>query len=402
MGLLTAACGGHAASATGADDFTQLRPGKPADAAAEAALADLPTSVRDAYAGFWQSTRLGPNPFADWKAPKGQWQLCYSSSYQGNPWRAEGLTVAQKLTQQLADKDLAKPELLTADANNNASVQASQINNMVQRGCDVIFVMQPPAVGLCQAFDNARKAGVLTVAVQTGTECTNVIQSDADGYRAGQLSADWLIKKIGGSGHVVMCNAIPGVLAADSRSSAAREAFKAAGITVDEITGQWTASKAKTEMLSYLSTHQDKVDAVWDAGECPVAVAQAFEQTGRDVPWLTGFDGACPWLAQWKESGRESFGFAQGGGQAVVEAYKVALRMLAGQKPVVNTLVYPLAQIDSTNFDDYYKAGMTVNSTCNAQPQGGESVKDTYYDALFKGGEAPVELSDVLSTLSVS
>jgi ribose transport system substrate-binding protein len=402
--LLLTACGGLSAgnSASGStSSYTELGTGKDSTAADQAALKEVPASARDAYAGFWQSTRLGPNPYADWKAPEGPWKLCYSSAYQGNSWRQEGLTVAQNITDQLAQQGLADGDLLVSDANNNASLQATQINAMVQKGCGVIFVMQPPTVGLCDAFGGAQKAGVLVVVMQTGTDCTNVMQSDFGAYYAGQTSAKWLVDKTGGNGTVVMCDGIPGVAAAEARQSGAAAVFEEAGMKVDHITGQWTPSTIKSQMLQYLSTNQGDVAGVWDGGVCAVPVTEAFDQANRDLPYVTGFEGACAWLANWKQTGKESIGFTQGAGQGVVEAFKVALRMLAGQTPRFNTLLYPLQTIDSTNVDQYTKPGMTLNSACNAQPLGGQAVPDSYYDDLFSGGGTPATFTSGLEQLPV-
>jgi ribose transport system substrate-binding protein len=408
VGLMAplAACGGLSADGDDAKassgSYTELRTGKSETAEDTKVLDKLPASVRDTYAGFWHATRVGPNPYADWKPSKAPWKFCYSSAYQGNSWRQEGLTVAQNIVAQLEKKGLADGPLVVSDANNNASLQATQITTMVQKGCDVILVMQPPTVGVCKAFDAAQKAGALVVVMQTGTDCTSVIQSDFGAYYAGQTSAQWLIDKVGDTKDtIVMCDGIPGVAAAEARQAGAADAFKKAGLSVDHITGEWTTSTIKSQMLSYLSTNQSGVAGVWDGGVCAVPVTQAFQQANRKLPWVTGFEGACSWLASWKETGQESIGFAGGGGQGVNEAMKVAMRMLAGQSPKYNTLLYPLAQIDSTNVDQYLKPGMTLNSACNAQPAEGESVPASYYDDLFTGEGTPETFDAALAALPV-
>jgi ribose transport system substrate-binding protein len=403
--VLLTACGGLSADEGGesasADEYTALGTGKPATEADSAALEDVPESARDAYAGFWHSTRLGPNPYADWKPSEGPWKFCYSSSYQGNTWRQEGLTVAEGILEQLDEQGLVDGEMIVSDADNNASLQATQINTMVQKGCDVVLVMQPPTVGLCNAFESAKDAGALVVVMQTGTDCTNAIQSDFGSYFAGQTSAEWLVEKTGGEGTVVMCDGIPGVAAAEARQAGATQVFEEAGLTVEHITGEWTPSTIKSQMLQYLTTHPDDVAGVWDGGVCAVPVTEAFEQAGRDLPFVTGFEGACAWLANWKKTGKESIGFTQGAGQGVVEAFKVALRMLAGQQPKLNTLLYPLPEINASNFDQFYKPEMTLSSGCNAQPLDGESVPSSYYDDLFSGGDEPATFESRLDQLPV-
>ncbi|MEU9889680.1 substrate-binding domain-containing protein [Sphaerisporangium sp. NPDC051011] len=400
--MLTACGSSEKLTAAGSGDsptYTKLRPGvvdpTPEDTKA---LDALPESVRPDYAGFWNSTRLGPNPYAGWKAPKAPWKLCYSSAYQGNSWRVEGLKTAQLLTQQLRDKGLVKDDLAVTDANNDGTLQANQITNLTQQGCNVIFAMQPPTIGVCKAFDAAKKAGTLVIAMQTGTDCTNVIQSDSGAFAAGNRTATWLAEQIKPGSTVVMCKGIPGVAAAEARQLGAKVALESAGMKVDSITGEWNSATVKSQMVNYLSTHQGDVAGVWDGGVCAAPVIQAFKQAGRRLPVVTGFEGSCNWMAATKNNGLKTIGFAAGGGQGVVEAYRIALRMLSGQSPKVNTLLYPLAEVNPSNFDEYYDKAMTENSSCSVQPKDGASVPDSYYDALFTGGQPAPQIESVLDT----
>jgi len=389
----TAAAAGGAATIS-LQGYTDITPGQPANEAQAAALQQIPDPLRQNYDGYWNWMRLGPNPYANWTPPKPPWKICYSSAFQGNDWRVEGLQFAQDMFGQLKAKNLVSGDLITADANNNASVQATQINNMVQQGCNVIFVMQPPAIGLCQAFDSALQQNVLVVVMQTGTQCTSAIHSDMYEYRSGAITAQWIIDNTSGDANVVMCNGIPGVAAADTRTAAATSIFsKNPRIKTSAITSQWTPTVAKTAMLQFLATHPEQVDGVWDGGSCGVAVGEAMQQAGRPLKNIAGFEGACAWLAFWKANLSDSIGFPQSGGQAVYEPWVIAMRMLAGQKPAVNAFIYSLPPITKQNFDQYYKPTMTEQSTCNAQPQGGPPVPASYYDPLFTGGEPAVELT---------
>ncbi len=374
--------------------YTDIASGQPATAAQQAALQTLPQSVQDNYAGYWNWMRLGPNPYANWTPPKPPWKFCYSSAFQGNDWRVEGLTVAQDVVGQLKSKGLIDGDLITADANNNASVQATQINNMVQQGCQVIFVMQPPAIGLCQAFDSAAQQGALIMVMQTGTQCTGGINSDMYEYRAGAITAQWIVDHTQGDANVVICGGIPGVAAADTRIAAATSVFgQNLRIHTSTITSQWTPSVAKSALLQFLATHPEPVNGVWNGGSCQVGTGQALLQAGRPLQNVAGFEGSCADLAFWKAHLDDSIAFPQSAGQAVFEPFVLAMRMLAGQKPLVNSFIYPLPTITKDNFDQYYRPTMTEESTCNAEPQGGVPVPDTYYDPLFTGGGAPVAIT---------
>jgi ABC-type sugar transport system substrate-binding protein len=144
-------------------------------------------------------------------------------------------------------------------------------------------------------------------------------------------------------------------------------------------------------MLQFLATHPEPVNGVWNGGSCGVATGQALLQAGRPLQNVTGFEGSCADMAFWKAHLDDSIGFPQSGGQAVFEPFKLAMRMLAGQKPQVNSFIYPLPTITKANFDQYYRPTMTEESTCNAEPQA--PVADSYYDALFTGGQPVVPIT---------
>lgn len=405
--FILAACGSSASNSGGGGavssaDYTQITTGQAhANSVQAAALKKyIPQALQKNANGFWNWMRLGPNPYANWTRPKPPWQFCYSSAYQGNSWRVEGLTVAQDIWNQLKKKNLVKGKLIAADANNSATQQATQIENMVQQGCQVILVMQPPSTGECQAYARAHQQGVLVISMETGTSCTTDIQMDFAEYSAGATTAQWLATKLHGKGNVVMCDGIPGVAASDTRQAGAANVFKKyPGINVSSINSQWTASTGKSQMLQYLTTHPQPVNGVWDGGTCAVPAYQALQQAGRPIPYITGFEGGCYWLAAVKQMNKPSIGFPQSGGQVTYMAFEIALRMLAGQKMKGNMVLYPLPTIDSSNFNQYYKPTDTINSTCSAQPAGGSPVAASFWSDLFTGGKPAATFTSPLPTI---
>jgi len=131
------------------------------------------------------------------------------------------------------------------------------------------------------------------------------------------------------------------------------------------------------------------VSGVIDEGQEDVAPEEALLQSGRPLAKVNSFSGECAFMAFWKQHPTvASVGVSQGGGPALYETFEVAVRMLAGQKPVVNTLFYPVPEITAANFGQWYKPSMTLQSSCYANPPDGRAVADSYFNALFKGGSA--------------
>jgi ribose transport system substrate-binding protein len=108
-------------------------------------------------------------------------------------------------------------------------------------------------------------------------------------YFYAKLQGDWIMKQLRGKGNVVLMNGQPGTTDTVAEHEAFLEAAKAnpdVKITGD-LYGMWTGAVAKSEMLKYLATHPQAVDAVWSTGNMGVGVGQALEQAGRPVTIVT-------------------------------------------------------------------------------------------------------------------
>jgi ABC-type sugar transport system substrate-binding protein len=367
-----------------------------ADAAAHAAaLQKLPPALRPYYDGYWYFAVVGDDPYADWTPPAGPAQFCYNDSYQGNNWRAAALAEAQKLVAELAKAGAARPNLIVTNSNNNINVQLSQLNNMVRQGCNVVLSIPSSPTGLCEGVHDARQKGVLFIAVESPTTCKDAINIDFNEYYGGLQTARWLAHALDGRGNVVLVDGVPGLSATVARREAATSVLAGnPGIkVVGTVIGMWTPSIGKSAMLKFLATHPQRIDGVWDSGLTGVAAAQALQQSGRPAAKINGLPGDCSFIAYWKQTDMHSFSLSQGAAPAVYEAFVVATRMLAGQKPVVNTILYPLPEITDANLDQWYKPTMTVQSNCFADPPDGRAVPDGFFDPLFQGGDkAPLTL----------
>lgn len=361
----------------------------------KAALERIPEALRANYAGYWYFTPLDDNPYASWTPPKPPWKFCYSDSYQGNDWRKTALAEYQHLVDQLQQKGLATGPLTVTNSNNDINTQLAQINNLVGEGCNVIEAIPASSTGLCSAAKAALDKGVLFVTMEGPLmDCKYAINVDFNEYWAGQITAQWIVNALNGKGNVLLANGIPGLPPTIARRQAVLDTLKQnSGIkVVGEITGQWTPSVAKSETLKFLGTHPQKIDAVWNSSQMMTAIGDAFLQSGREIPKINAFSGSCATLAYWKEHNMDSFGLNQAGAPAMYEGMHVALRMLAGQQPVSNAILYPVPVITQDNFSQWYKPDMTVRSTCFSSPPDGKAVADSYFDDLFKGGQPAVEL----------
>jgi ribose transport system substrate-binding protein len=348
----------------------------------------IPTAVRDLYKGF-DIVPVMKDPLSAYKPPTGPAKFCLAESYTKEAFRVGpplgSVGMFKKLVDELAQQGKASGPLVVTDSNNNASVQLSQMNNLIQQGCNVIITYPVSASGLCSAVANAYAKGILVVSYGTEASCPNMISVDVNEYRFGYLAAENLAKRLGGKGNVVLVNAIKGVPAAEAERKGALDAFKQSpGIKViGEVYGDWTSSIAKAQMLQFVSTHPDKIDGVWQAGLMSAAVSQALDQAGRTGAKVEAFSGTCSGLALWHQNGGDNFAFLQAGEPYAYMTMQAIVRVLGGAKPMSNVLLYDEPLITQDNLNDWYQQGMTLNSNCYPNAPEKYRVKGSELDPLF-------------------
>jgi ribose transport system substrate-binding protein len=352
----------------------------------------VPKSVASQYTGWNYFSKMQQNPAASYKPPaKGKASFCYATTYEGNAFQEGAIAELTKLTKEATAMGIGTGKLTVTNSNNNASLELSQINSLINSGCKVIFSFPASPTGLCSAVKKATQQGDLFVTVESPVYCPNAINVTWNGYMPEYNGALAVMKAMGGKGNLVVTQGIPGVAIGTAETYAVKDALKKyPGVTVlGNVAGQWTPSVAKTAMSSFLASHPQPVNGIIDAGAEDLATEQALISAGRQPVPVNSITGECSILAFWKQYPKTlAYGTDQDPGAASYEAFLAAEHMLAGQKPVVNNMFYPVPTITSSNFSTWYKPSMTLSSGCIPASPGGRAVADSYFNAFFKGGSA--------------
>ncbi|MBS1881742.1 MAG: substrate-binding domain-containing protein [Actinobacteria bacterium] len=360
-----------------------------APAEASKALEELiPASARSVYDHYWTFSTLLPDAYTNWTPPKAPYKMCMAETYLGNTWRQGLLTKMKEAVAKMEKEGIASGPLVVTNANGNINLHQAQINQLVDGGCNVIWSFPAGPTGICKAVANARQHNVLFLTIQSPVECPDAMNvAFSEPVSGGATTATALANLMGGKGKVLLLTGIPGYTANKVRLEGAEQIFGETEVEIaGEAQGEWTASTAKSAVLQFLATHPEEINGVWDSGAMATAAAQAFEQSGRPMPKIINFSGDCSWLGYWKEHELESFSISQGPGVAGQEAIEITDRMLKGEEPKANLLLYPLPQITQSEFQSkWWKPGMTAESTCFAEPPGDRAVPPSYFDPFFKG-----------------
>ncbi|MES3025171.1 MAG: substrate-binding domain-containing protein [Pseudomonadota bacterium] len=175
--------------------------------------------------------------------------------------------------------------------------QANQLQDLlVVNKINTLVIFPLESASLTQPVNQLKNKGVYVTVVDRGL--TNVSAQNAyvagDNAAFGRLPAEYLGKKLGGKGNIVILRGMPSTLD-NERVDAFNAALKATpGIKVlDTKFGNWNRDDAFKVMQDYL-TRFKQIDAVWAADDdMAIGVLKAIQQAKRtDIKEVFGGAGA--------------------------------------------------------------------------------------------------------------
>lgn len=324
------------------------------------ALAGLPAELQALFVNTVDP--ILPSAYDSFAAVNPPWKFCFADSFEGNPWRVSVKNELQRLVNQF--NAAGKPSTLqVAVSGGNVALQNSQIRDFIAKGCSAIILYSESTTAENDAVKAAYDKGIPVIA---GTVTSPyAINFDSNYYLWGVDEAAGIAKALNGTGNVVMVEGIAGAPVAVGENAGGKAQFATyPGIkVVAEVNGNWTPSVTKSAVLQVLATHPEKVDAVWTTGSEAKLVADAFTQAGRPLPLITASLSGDT-LGYWNQH-KDTFKFY---GSAVLPswnaqiAFRIAVRLLSGQHPKLNTVMVPLPVVTTQDLPNWFASCLTPDS----------------------------------------
>lgn len=349
----------------------------------------LPAALQAEYTN--SATPVARVDLSGFTAPTGAYKWCHSESYQGNPWRVALTNELKRLVNGLIAEGVVS-SFEMSDSNGDASLQISHIRSFTEKGCDIITSVPGSATGLNAAVEAAAQAGIPFVTAAASVTSATAFNVDSNYYKWGYDMAKNLSDKLGGQGNVVMVEGIAGISIVDQQRAGAQAAFATFPDVkvVRVVNGDWTPSVTKSVILQTLATHPGQIDGVWTTGSETRVIAEAFEQAGRPLPVVTGSisgDALGYWTAN-----RDKYRFTGGAvlpswiGQSL---FRVSSRIMAGQVPLVNTMMIPIPAVDQASLAGWFADCMTPDSAEIFPVAPEDPLKPETIAAYFGGNTTP-------------
>jgi ribose transport system substrate-binding protein len=281
-------------------------------------------------------------------------RIALSNNYAGNSWRQAMLESWTKVTgQAVADGIVAAADAFTT-AENQATEQAAQIQNLILQGYDAIVLNAASPTALNGAVKEACDAGIVVVSFDGIVTEPCAYRIAVDFAAMGKAEIEYLKEALPEGGKLLEIRGLAGVFVDDEISKGIHEgvAENPQFEIVGSVHGDWAQDVAQKAVAGILPSLPADIVGVVTQGGDGYGAAQAFAAAGRPTPLII-MGNRQDELAWWKEqkdaSGYKTMSVSIAPGVSTL-AFWVAQQILDGQK-VPQDLVVPFLRIDQDTLE---------------------------------------------------
>jgi len=226
------------------------------------------------------------------------WTVGISNASVSNDWRVSFMAHVE--TQLKRYPEFGK--VYITNANDSPEKQMADIEDLLNKGIDVLILSAATDKALNPAVDKAMKKGVPVVVVDRKITTDNYVTFVANSDEViGHKTMNWLAQQLGDKGSIVILSGVPGSGAAEARLAAVRSELKShpnIKVLATEYV-YYSVAKAKTTTASLIQKFGDKIDGIWTDGTSSNSGAiDAYVDAGLKIPPISG-DDTNRYLKQW-------------------------------------------------------------------------------------------------------
>ena len=274
-------------------------------------------------------------------------RIALSNNYAGNSWRQAMLTSWETVTGPAVSAGIVAEAKAFTTAENQATEQAAQIQNMILEGYNAIVVNAASPTALNGAIKEACDAGITVVSFDGIVTEPCAWRIAVDFKEMGRKQVEYLAGKLPEGGNLLEIRGLAGVFVDDEISAgihAGVEQFPQFKI-VGSVHGDWAQDVAQKAVAGILPSLPDLVGVVTQGGD-GYGAAQAILAAGRPLPTIimgNRQDELAFWAEQKAANGYETMSVSIAPGVSTL-AFWVAQQILDG-KEVPKDLVVPFLSI---------------------------------------------------------
>ncbi|WP_214687663.1 MULTISPECIES: ribose ABC transporter substrate-binding protein RbsB [unclassified Exiguobacterium] len=226
-----------------------------------------------------------PGSSSETETKDGDYEIGLSISTLNNPFF---VALKEGAEEQANEMDAT---LTVADAQNDAAKQVNDVEDMIQKGMDLILINPTDSEAVGAAVQAVNDAGIPVITVDRNAETGDVVAHVAsDNVAGGQLAGDYMVELVGEGQKVVELEGIPGASATRDRGQGFNEAIDGKLEVVAKQSANFDRAEGLTVMENILQDNKDIVAVFAHNDEMALGAVQALEAAGMSDVKVIGFD----------------------------------------------------------------------------------------------------------------
>jgi inositol transport system substrate-binding protein len=247
--------------------------------------------------------------------------------------------------------------LIVNDAQREAAKQIQQVEGFIAQKVDAIILNPCEVEASSPAVDKALAAGIPIVNVNSETRSAPTAFIGSRDEESARIAMDYIARRLGGQGNVVMMHGFMGQAAQIKRDQGAREVLaKNPGLKLlAEQTAEWDRAKAMSLMENWIQSYGARINAVFAQNdEMGMGALIALEQAGmKDKVIVASVDAIADALKAVKDGRLDATVFQDAQGQGGT-ALETAVRIIRKQ-PYEKQVFIPFQLVTRHNVGMYLK-----------------------------------------------
>lgn len=180
--------------------------------------------------------------------------------------------------------------LTVIDAQDNAAKQASDVEDLIQQGVNLIMINPTDSEAVVAAVESANNAGIPVITVDRNAEGGEVVSHIAsDNAAGGELAAEYLVELIGEGAKVAELEGISGSSAARDRGAGFNKVAMEKLEVIAKQTANFNRAEGLTVMENILQGNPTIKGVFAHNDEMALGALEAVKVFGKDVV-VIGFD----------------------------------------------------------------------------------------------------------------
>ncbi|WP_303964904.1 ribose ABC transporter substrate-binding protein RbsB [Sporosarcina ureae] len=222
-------------------------------------------------------------------------------------------------------------EVIVVDAQDDASKQASDVEDLIQQGVDLLIINPTDSEAVVSAVESANSSNIPVITVDRSAEGGEVVSHIASDNKAGGvLAGEYMLELLGeDNAQVAELEGIAGSSAARDRGAGFNEAVEGKVNIVAKQTANFNRAEGLTVMENILQANPDIKGVFAHNDEMALGALEAIQSAGKDI-LVIGFDATDDAVKSVKD-GKLSATIAQKPEEIGKKAMEAAVAMLNGE-----------------------------------------------------------------------